>query len=80
MDNKKQVIVNGRLKNFVGDKITFDEAVALTFGNINHSRWIIFTVTYAKGPKENMQGSMTKGDYILVQDKMVFNITATDKS
>ncbi|WP_018615754.1 multiubiquitin domain-containing protein [Segetibacter koreensis] len=74
------LIVNGREKSWVEKTITFDQVASLAFGVQNSNPNTIYTVTYAKGPKENPEGSMVKGDKIIVKHKMVFNVTATNKS
>lgn len=78
-DNSFLIIVNGREKSWEKRKITFEEVVALAEGNSNDGNKA-YTVTYLKGPKQNPQGEMAKGDVVFVTNKMIFNATATDKS
>jgi hypothetical protein len=75
-----QVIVNGRVKQFEGKKISFDEAVALTFGNLAKDIKTTFTVSYCKGHPKKDKGIMVAGDKIPAVEGMIFNISATDKS
>ena len=74
-----KIIVNGREKSWSKNTITFDEVVALAEGNVENNNKA-YTVTYFKGPKQNPQGEMGKGDFVYVTNKMIFNATATDKS
>ncbi len=74
------LIVNGREKSWTEEIITFDQVASLAFVAQNNNPNTIYTVTYAKGPKENPEGSMVKGDKVIVKHKMVFNVTATNKS
>jgi hypothetical protein len=74
------IIVNGREKQWNQKSISFNQTVELAFGNYQDNPATVYTVTYAKGPQQNPEGSMVKGDKVLVTNKMVFNVTATNKS
>lgn len=77
---KIALIVNGREKQWEQETISFEQVVALAFGNYVENSNTSFTVTYKNGPERNPQGSMVKGDIVFVKNKMIFNVTATDKS
>jgi hypothetical protein len=79
-DYKIALVVNGRPKQWTEKTITFEQVVVLAFGTYDPNPDKVYTVTYDKGPHENREGSMVKGDKVLVKDKMIFNVTATDKS
>lgn len=74
------IIVNGREKQWNQKTISFTQVVELAFGNYQENPNTVYTVTYAKGPHQNSEGSMVKGDKVFVTNKMVFNATATNKS
>lgn len=74
------IIVNGREKQWNQKTISFKQVVELAFGNYQENSSTVYTVTYAKGPDQNPEGSMVKGDKVFVTNKMVFNVTATNKS
>lgn len=74
------LIVNGRAKSWTEKIISFDQVVVLAYGTHDPNANKIYTVTYDKGPKENREGSMVLGDKVFVKDKMIFNVTCTDKS
>jgi hypothetical protein len=81
INNRKIIlIVNGREKEWNKRKISFEEAVILAYGNYDISPNKVFTVTYDRGPHQNPEGSMVYGDIVFVKNKMIFNVTATDKS
>lgn len=40
----------------------------------------MFVVTYYNGPKANPEGKLTAGHKVKVQNKMVFNVKATNRS
>ena len=77
---KIALIVNGRPKQWTEKKITFEQIVVLAFGTYDPNPNKVYTVTYDNGPHQNPEGSMVKGDRVFVKDKMIFNVTATDKS
>jgi len=74
------LIVNGREKPWSGKEISFEQLIVLAFGPVANNPNTVFTVTYKNGPEKNREGSITKGDKVAVKNKMVFNVTATDKS
>lgn len=78
--HKIMLIVNGKPKFWEEKTIAFEQIVALAFGSYDPSPKKVYTVTYDRGPHENREGSMVKGDKVLVKDKMIFNVTCTDKS
>lgn len=77
---KITLIVNGRPKPWAEKTITFEQVVILAFGSYDPNPNKVYTVTYDKGPHENPHGTMDKGDKVCVKDKMIFNVTCTDKS
>lgn len=74
------IIVNGREKQWKEKTISFEQVVTLAFGSYTEKPNTVFTITYKGGPEQNPQGSMVKGDKVYVKNKMIFNVTATDKS
>jgi len=77
---KISLIVNGRPKQWIEKTITFEQVVVLAFGTYDPNPNKVYTVSYDNGPNENPAGSMVRGSKVLVKDKMIFNVTATDKS
>jgi hypothetical protein len=78
--NEFIIIINGREKQWCEKTITFHQVVELAFENYQDNPNTVYTVTYAKGPQQNPEGSMVKGTKVCVINKMVFNVTATTKS
>lgn len=78
--HKITLIVNGRPKPWAEKTITFEQVVELAFGSYDPNPNKVYTVTYDKGPHENPHGIMVKEDKVCVKDKMIFNVTCTDKS
>lgn len=77
---KTTLIVNGRPKPWEEREITFEQVVVLAFGTYDPNPNKVYTVTFDRGPHQNPEGSMVKGDKVLVKNKMIFNVTCTDKS
>lgn len=79
-DFEIELIVNARQKTWNEKIITFEQIVALAFGNYDPNPDKVYTITYDKGPHENPEGSLVRGEKIFVKNKMIFNVAATDKS
>ncbi len=74
------LIVNTREKHWEKDRISYKEVIELAFGNYSDDPNTTYTVDYSRGPKENPEGSLTKGHGVEVKSGMVFNVTETHKS
>jgi len=74
------IIVNGTQKQWNEEKISYEQVVKLAFPNDVENSRTAYTVTYDKGPKQNPEGTMIKGDVVYVKNKMRFNVTATNQS
>jgi hypothetical protein len=74
------IIVNGRKKVVMENKVSFDQIVRLAFDPVPTGPNILFTVTYGHGPKENPEGALLEGQTVKIKDGMVFSVTQTDKS
>ncbi|WEK35886.1 MAG: multiubiquitin domain-containing protein [Candidatus Pseudobacter hemicellulosilyticus] len=74
------LIVNGREKKWNDATITYRQVVELAYGNYVENDQKVYTVTYKRGPEQNPEGSMVTGDRVFVKNKMIFNVTQTDKS
>ena len=74
------IIVNGRPKEVTTKDLLFDQIVSLAFSPVPTGPNILFTVTYGHGPKANPEGTLLEGETVKIKDRMVFSVTATDKS
>jgi hypothetical protein len=74
------VIVNAKEKLWTKDKISFDEVVILEYGSVSSNQNVIYTINYVKGVSGKPSGTMVKGEVISVKNKMIFNVTQTNKS
>jgi len=74
------IIVNATPKSWKENTISFDQVVVLAFGTISNRPETGYTVTYSRGWDPKPEGTMIKGSIVRVKNKMVFDVTATDKS
>jgi hypothetical protein len=74
------IVVNGRNKTWNEKTISFQQVVELAFGKYEENGVTAYTVTYKNGEGKKPEGSMVAGETIHVKDKMIFNVTATNKS
>lgn len=80
MEHERSIIVNGREKIWCEKFISFNELVKLAFDSFNDNPNTCYTVTYSRGHSSKPEGSMVKGEEVKVKSKMIFNVSATDKS
>jgi len=75
------VIVNSKEpKDWSKETISFEEVVILAYGKVSTDPNVIYTINYINGVPSKPEGSMLKGDIISVKNKMIFNVTETNKS
>lgn len=74
------IIVNARSHVWKEINISFEQLVALAFGSYDNNPNKGYTVTYSKGLHPKPEGTMVKGSVVRVKNKMIFDVTATDKS
>lgn len=79
-DKEHQIIVNGKLKTFVGKKISFQEVVILAYGEGALNGKFNYTIMYSKGHQEDLKGSLVEGKSVVVKDNMIFNVKRTIRS
>lgn len=77
---KFTLIVNGKPKDWGEKTISYLQVIVLAFGNYDPDPKKVYTVTYDRGPHENHEGSMVKGDEVVVKNKMIFNADFTGRS
>ena len=75
-----ELIVNLKQKPWTEKTISFEQVIALAYGNYDPNPGKGYTVTYDRGPHKNPEGSMVKGQSVFVKHKMIFNVKQTDKS
>jgi hypothetical protein len=74
------LIVNLREKTWTEKRINFEQVVVLAYNVYDPNPNKVYTITFDRGPHQNPEGSMIKGDKVFVKDKMIFNVKQADKS
>lgn len=74
------IIVNARPHIWKEVSISFEQLVVLAFGSYDNNPSKGYTVTYSRGWEPKPEGTMVKGSVVRVKNKMIFDVTATDKS
>nr|WP_315394804.1 multiubiquitin domain-containing protein [uncultured Sphingobacterium sp.] len=74
------IIVNACPHIWNETNISFEQLVVLAFGSYDNNPDKGYTVTYSRGWDPKPEGTMVKGSVVRVKNKMIFDVTATDKS
>jgi hypothetical protein len=74
------IIVNARPYIWKEVNISFEQLVVLAFGSYDNNPNKGYTITYSRGWEPKPEGTMVKGSNVSVKNKMIFDVTATDKS
>ena len=74
------IIVRGRPRQVASRTISFEQVVALAYDPVRTEPFIIYTVSYSRGPKANREGDLFPGQTVKIKEGMVFCVTETDKS
>lgn len=75
-----EIIVNGRPREVNKRYLSFTELVKVAFPDAQPGPSTIYTLVYKNGPAENVQGSIVEGQTITIKERMIINVTKTDKS
>ncbi|BEV05023.1 multiubiquitin domain-containing protein [Chryseobacterium gambrini] len=76
---KIYIIVNGTNHFWDKETISFNEVIKLS-GHVMNNPNTAFTVAYENGDISHPEGVLTNGKSVKVKSKMIFYVTATDKS
>lgn len=74
------IIVNARQHIWKEETISFEQLIVLAFGSYDNNPNKGYTVTYSRGWSPKPEGTIVKGSAVRVKNKMIFDVTATDKS
>lgn len=74
------IIVNTREKVWKENTISFEQVILFAFGSYDDNPNKSYTVTYCKGLEPRPEGTMVRESVINVNNKMIFDVSATDKS
>jgi len=74
------ILVNGEPHEETGTHISFEAVVKIAYPVPPIGTCIEYTVTYRNGPPANPKGSLTAGHSVKIQNRMIFDVTPTDRS
>ncbi len=74
------IMVNGEPHEETEARISFEKVVKLAYPVPPPGTCIEFTVTYRNGPPENPKGTLTVGHSVEIKNRMIFDVTPTDRS
>jgi len=74
------ILVNGEPYEETETRISFEQVVKLAYPVTPSGTCIEFTVTYRNGPPVNPRGSLTAGHSVKIKNRMIFDVTPTDRS
>lgn len=74
------VFVNTRPKQVHQRTLTYWAVVRLAFPDARPGEKVLYTVTYSHGPRQNPEGNLQDGQSVWIKERMVFNVTLTDRS
>ena len=74
------IIVNGQQKTVPDQLLSYEEVVLLAFNPPPTGPNVIITVTYHMPVAQEPQGILTKGGTVQPKNRMIFDVTPTDKS
>jgi hypothetical protein len=74
------ILVNGEPHEETETHISFEAVVKIAYPVAPGGTCIEYTVTYRNGPPTNPKGSLTAGHSVKIQNRMIFDVTPTDRS
>ena len=74
------VIVNAQEKQVTGKELTFEQVADLAFPGGPKSESYIYTVTYRRGEGHKPEGTLVAGESVKIKERMIFNVTQTNRS
>lgn len=74
------ILVNGEPHEETETRISFEAVVKIAYPVAPGGACIEYTVTYRNGPPANPKGSLTAGHSVKIQNRMIFDVTPTDRS
>lgn len=74
------IFVNGEPHEETETRLSFEAVVKIAYPIRPNGVCIEFPVTYRNGPPANPKGSLTAGHSVKIQNRMIFDVTPTDRS
>ena len=74
------ISVNGEPHETMETRLSFEDLVKIAYPVPPTGEIIEFTITYRNGPSVNPKGTLTAGHTVKIKNKMIFDVTPTDRS
>jgi hypothetical protein len=74
------ILVNGEPHEETETRISFEEVVKVAYPVPPSGTCIEYTMTYRNGPPANPKGTLTVGHSVEIGNRMIFDVTPTDRS
>jgi len=79
-ETETMVIINASPHEVTGKELTYKEVVDFAYNNAPPTGPnVVITVTYSRG-ENGKSGTMLPGDSVKIKSRMVFDVSATDRS
>lgn len=75
-----KIFVNGREKEVVSDRLSFEEVVVLAFGQFIDNPDVRYTVIFHHADQQPRDGELLKGGSVRIKNNTSFDVTKTDRS
>lgn len=75
-----RIIVNARPREVHKRMLSYWDVVKMAFPDAVPQPNTVYSITYARGPHQNPEGSMVDKQHVWIKDGMTFYVTVTDKS
>ncbi len=75
-----KLVINGQQKVVAGPTVTYEEIVRIAFPVPTTGPNVLYTVTFADGPRKNPEGELLPHKTVQIKNGMTFHVTPTDKS
>lgn len=74
------IVINAMPHEVTGKEISYEQVVALAYNNAPPTGpYVVITVTFSRG-EHGQEGTMLPGDHVKLKSRMVFDVSATDRS
>lgn len=79
-DKTITIVVNATPHEVPGKEISYEQVVGLAYNNNPPTGpYVVITVTFSRG-EHGQEGTMLPGDKVKLKSKIVFDVSATDRS
>lgn len=79
-DKSTTIVINATAYEVEGKEVSFEQIVNLAYNNAPPAgEFVVITVAFSRG-ENGKSGTMLPGDTVKLKNRMVFDVSATDRS